>query len=177
MVLLRRVASIAVIDVKKNVQCPTLQHRRIRIRCRIGALGLHSTDMWLDLTVKMLTPFLDRITLEELDAVPFGVVQVNAEGQIVALNQQEAEQCGWSREKAVGSDYFGDVCPGACITEIVDRFVTGFVRRELDDEFRVTFLHDDLPRSVRMHMYYSKRTATIWIFSANPDGSPLQMAA
>lgn len=125
----------------------------------------------------MLAPFLDRITSEEMDAIPFGVVQVDADGRIVSINQQEANQCGWSRESAVGSDYFGDVFPGACIAEIADRFVAGFVRRELDDAFRVTFLHHDIPRTAMIHMFYSRRTSTIWIFYANPDGSPLQHAA
>lgn len=133
--------------------------------------------MWLDSTIKMLTPFLDRITIKDLDAVPFGVVQVSADGQIISLNQHEAEQCGWTRERAIGSDYFRDVCPGACVAEITDRFVAGFMRRELDEVFRVTFLHHDLPRSALIHMFYSRRTGTMWIFSANPDGSPLQHAA
>lgn len=133
--------------------------------------------MWLDSTIKMLAPFLDRITLKELDAVRFGVVQVDAGGQIVSMNQQEADQCGWSRESAIGCDYFGEVCPGACIAEITDRFVAGFMQRELDEVFRVTFLHNDIPRSAMIHMLYSRRTGTIWIFSANPDGSPLQNAA
>lgn len=133
--------------------------------------------MSIDTTPTALAPYLEQLTTDELDAIPLGVVQLDAGGTILSLNRIGAHLCDRSRDLAVGSDFFLDVFPAACIAEIVDRFVAGFVDRQLDETFRVTFLHGLLPRTAMVRMYFEPRTETIWIFCANPDGSQLQEAA
>ena len=48
-----------------------------------------------------------------------------------------------------------------------------FSSHSLDEMFRFTFSDRPMPRTVMMRMFYSARTGTTWIFTANPDGSPL----
>lgn len=133
--------------------------------------------MALASTTRMLSPFLDRLTVEELDALPYGVVQIDAEGRVVSFNRAEAEDTGFTGERPIGRDYFSDVAPSAFAVEIFGRYVEAFTARHMDEVFRFTFIHAALPRTVQIRMFYSARTETIWLFIANPDGSPLARAA
>ena len=129
--------------------------------------------MALDTTTRMLAPFLDRLTDEELDAIPYGVIQLDAEGRVLSINRVEADELGWVDERPVGRDFFGDVAPSTFVAEVFGRYVEAFSSHHLDEMFRFTFSHGMMPRTVMMRMYYSARTGTIWIFTANPDGSGL----
>lgn len=121
----------------------------------------------------MLAPFLDQLSDEELDVVPYGIIQLNAEGIVLSINRIEAEGLGWPHERPVGRDYFSELAPSAFVAEVFGRYVDAFSAHHLDETFRFTFSHGTLPRTVMMRMYYSVRTGTMWIFTANPDGSPL----
>ena len=121
----------------------------------------------------MLAPFLDRLSDEELDAIPYGVIQLNAQGVVLSINRVEADGLGWAQVRPVGRDYFSDLAPSAFVAEVFGRYVEAFSSRHLDETFRFTFSHVALPRTVMMRMYYSARMGTVWIFTANPDGSPL----
>lgn len=133
--------------------------------------------MALDSTTRMLTPFLDRLTVEELDALPYGVIQLDADGCILSYNRAEAEDTGFVHDRPIGRDYFSDVAPSAFVAEIFGRYVEGFSTQALDEEFRFTFTHALMPRTVRVRMFFSARTRTIWMFTANPDGSPIARIA
>ena len=128
--------------------------------------------MSLDCTTRMLAPFLDRLSDEELDAIPYGVIQLNAEGGVLSINRAEAEALGCAA-RPVGRDYFCDLAPSAFVAEVFGRYVEAFSSRHLDETFRFTYSDHAMPRTVLMRMYYSARTGTTWIFTACPDGSPL----
>lgn len=132
--------------------------------------------MSLDTSTRMLAPFLDRLTNEELDAVPFGVIQLDAEGRILSYNKAEADDTGWSANPPIGRDYFSDVAPSAFVAEIFGRYVEAFSSHQMDEMFRFTFIDGMLPRSVMVRMHYASRTGTLWMFTANPDGSPIASA-
>lgn len=129
--------------------------------------------MSLDTSTRMLAPFLDRLTNEELDAVPYGVIQLDAEGRILSYNKAEADDTGCAECPPVGRDYFSDVAPSAFVAEIFGRYVEAFSSHQMDEMFRFTFIDGMLPRSVMVRMYYASRTGTLWMFTANPDGSPI----
>jgi photoactive yellow protein len=129
--------------------------------------------MALDTTTRMLAPFLDRLSDEELDAVPYGVVQLDAEGRVLSYNRAEAESTDCVSPRPIGRDYFTDVAPSAFVAEIFGRYVEAFSSHALDEMFRFTFSDGLMPRTVMVRMYYSARTGTIWLFTANPDGSPI----
>ena len=133
--------------------------------------------MSLETTTRMLAPFLDQLSIKELDAIPYGLVQLDSEGMVLSLNQAEAYELGWVGERPVNRDYFNEVAPSTFVADVFGRFVEAFSSHHLDDMFRFTFSHLALPRTVLMRMYYSARTGTIWIFTANPDGSALGIGA
>jgi photoactive yellow protein len=128
--------------------------------------------MPLDTTTRMLAPFLDRLTVEELDALPYGVVQLDVDGYVLSYNRAEAENAGV--EKALGRHYFAEVAPCANTPEFHGLFLTGVASRRLDETFVYTFMCGLLPRRVQLRMYYSVRTGSVWLFLAQPDGSPFE---
>lgn len=125
----------------------------------------------------MLAPFLDRFTQEELDALPFGVVQLDRRGRVLSINQYATAIADWNDSAAVGLDFFAEVCPAMRVADIVDRMHTGFASDHLDEMFPLTVMTDDGSLQALIRMYYASRTRTMWVFSANPDGSPYRLAA
>lgn len=130
------------------------------------------SPMPLDTTSRMLAPFLDRLSDEELDALPYGVIQLDSRGRVLSYNRAETENIGGSI-RPLGRNFFADVCPSADAPEIHGRMQRGFEEQRLDDTFQYTFSCADIPRRVMVRMYYSVRTRSVWLFVAKPDGSPL----
>jgi photoactive yellow protein len=120
----------------------------------------------------MLVPFLDRLTGEELDAIPYGVIQLDADGIVRSYNLAEAENVGGDN-RPIGRDFFLDVYSSANVPELWGRFRQALVERRLDETFLYTFSCGALPRRVMLRMYYSVRTRSVWLFLGKPDGSPL----
>lgn len=133
---------------------------------------LTAFPMPLDTTSRMLAPFLDRLSDEELDAIPYGVVQLNADGFVLSYNRAEADNAG-GIPRPIGRNFFLDVCPSANVPELWGRFRQAVAERRLDDTFQYTFSCGPVPRRVQVRMYYSVRTRSVWLFVAKPDGTPL----
>lgn len=127
--------------------------------------------MPLDTTSRMLTPFLDRLTVEELDAIPYGVVQLDVDGCVLSYNRAEAENADIA-PRPLGQHYFFEVAPSANVPEFYGRFLDGVSECQLDDTFSFTFSCSLMPRRVMVRQYFSMRTRTVWLFVAQPDGSP-----
>lgn len=110
--------------------------------------------MGLESTTRMLAPFLDRLTDEELDAIPYGVVQLDAQGFVLSYNRAEMANALWNAQRPIGQDFFADIAPSARVPEIFGRFVDAFASQSCDDVFRFTYTCGDLPRTVRLRMYF-----------------------
>ncbi len=129
--------------------------------------------MCLITTSRILAPFLDRLTPEELDALPYGVVQLSVDGVVLSYNRAETENAG-IRVRPVEQHFFRDVAPCADVTEFHGRFLEGVEAEKLDETFLFTYCNGLLPRRVMLRMYYSARTKSVWLFAARPDGSALE---
>ena len=127
--------------------------------------------MPLDTTSRMLAPFLDRLTVEELDAIPYGVVQLDLDGLVLSYNRAEAENVG-VMPRPLGQHFFFEVAPSANVPEFFGRFLHGVSECQLDDTFSFTFSCALMPRRVMVRQYFSMRTRTMWLFVGQPDGSP-----
>jgi photoactive yellow protein len=132
--------------------------------------------MPLDTTSRLLTPFLDRLSDEELDVIPYGVVQLNASGLVLSYNKAEADNTG-SISRPIGRNFFLEVYSSANVPELWNRFRQAVIDRRVDDTFQYTFSCGPVPRRVQLRMYYSVRTKSVWLFVAKPDGTPLDRVA
>ncbi|MBL0890527.1 MAG: hypothetical protein IBJ19_07925 [Gemmatimonadaceae bacterium] len=131
--------------------------------------------MPLDTTTRMLAPFLDRLTDEELDAIPYGVVRLDKSGQVLSCNRAEADNAGLTG-RPLGRHFFTEVYPSANVPEFHDRVMDGVQHGRLDATFSFTFSCDLMPRRVLVRAYYAGRTDSVWLFFAKPDGSPFDLS-
>lgn len=127
--------------------------------------------MSLDTMSRMLAPFLDRLTTEELDELPYGVVQLSLDGTVLSYNRAESENVGVV-PRPIGCHFFRDVAPSANVPEFYGRFLDGVAEGVLDETFGFTFSCALMPRRVKIRAYYSVRTKSVWLFVAKPDGNP-----
>lgn len=65
---------------------------------------------------------LGRMSPEELDRLPFGVVTLDASGRVIGYNDTESRLAGLPRDNVIGRNFFGDVAPCAAVQEFEGRF-------------------------------------------------------
>lgn len=70
-----------------------------------AARARYRSPMPLDTTTRMLAPFLNRLSDEELDSIPYGVIQLDPEGFVVSYNRAEAENAGYC-PRPIGRHFF-----------------------------------------------------------------------
>jgi photoactive yellow protein len=63
---------------------------------------------------------LDDLDDTALDALPYGVVCLDARGTIVRMNRTESEASGIQRWRAMGRDFFRDVASGPTNQRLAD---------------------------------------------------------
>jgi photoactive yellow protein len=77
-----------------------------------AAIDLSSVDVGL----------VARMTPEQLDALPFGVVTVDTRGKVVGYNDTESRMVGLPRTAVVGRNFFSEVAPCARVRDFEGRF-------------------------------------------------------
>lgn len=80
----------------------------------------------------------------DIDALPFGLISVDAAGTIEQYNAYESRLSRLSKERVIGRNFFTDVAPCTAVQEFrgrFDRFVqgTGDAAESFDFHFRFAF--------------------------------------
>jgi len=114
---------------------------------------------------------IDGLTSAELDALPVGAIQLDREGTILQFNEYEANLSNRRAPDTVGRNFFRDVAPCTNVREFYGRFVEGVRRGALEESFDYLFAFEPRPRNVRVTLYYSGPTATVWVFVQERNGS------
>ena len=65
---------------------------------------------------------LSHLPADELDALPFGAIQLSGDGTIIAYNRSESSLSGLAPEEVLGKNFFRDVAPCTSVKEFVGRF-------------------------------------------------------
>lgn len=65
---------------------------------------------------------VDEMTDTELDALPFGVVGLDAEGTILRYNLYESRLARLDRNQVLGREFFGEVAPCTAVESFGGRF-------------------------------------------------------
>jgi len=107
---------------------------------------------------------IDGLTAAELDALPFGAIQLDTTGRILQFNEYEANLSNRRAPDTVGWNFFRDVAPCTNVRDFQGRFTEGIERRELNVTFDFRFAFKQAPRDVRVTLFYSAPTATVWVF-------------
>ena len=112
---------------------------------------------------QMLTE-IDGLNGAQLDALPFGAIALDREGTILQFNEYEANLSNRRAPDTIGRNFFHDVAPCTNVREFYGRFQEGIEKGELNVSFDYRFAFRQGPRDVRVTLFYSQATATVWVF-------------
>lgn len=115
----------------------------------------------------------DDMTPEELDRLPFGMIQLDGRGRILRYNAVESRLASLDQQAQIGRNFFSEVAPCTKVQAFHGRFKEGVVREQLDATFTFHFAFKQHPRDVTVRLFYSRRTRTVWVMIADHEGKPL----
>jgi photoactive yellow protein len=115
----------------------------------------------------------DHMTPEELDALPYGMIQLDATGRILRYNAVESRLAALSQEQTIGKHFFTEVAPCTRVQAFHGRFREGVLLESLDTSFRFHFAFRQKPRDVTVRLLYSRRTRTVWVMISDHEGRPI----
>ncbi len=115
----------------------------------------------------------DRMTPEELDRLPYGMIQLDPSGRILKYNLIESRLASLDQQAQIGKHFFTEVAPCTKVQQFYGRFKEGVVHESLDATFTYHFAFKQSPRDVTVRLFYSRRTRTVWVMIADHEGKPL----
>lgn len=107
---------------------------------------------------------VENMGKRELDELPFGAIQLDKQGVVLAFNQHEARLTGRKKEAVLGKNFFTEVAPCTNVQEFAGRFREGVEHGELHAVFPYRFDYEMDPRNVWVTLFYSESTDTAWVF-------------
>ena len=99
----------------------------------------------------------------ELDSLPFGVIQLDAQGTVLRYNAYEEKLSGLARQKVVGKNFFRQIAPCTNIQDFYGRFCEGVAAGELHCTFRYHFAFKRNPRDVTVTLLYNAQEKLTWV--------------
>ena len=95
-----------------------------------------------------------RLPPEEFDNLPYGLIELDRTGKILAFNSSEAQMSGFSPSDVIGRNFFKDVAPCTQVKEYEGRFKGFLSSDETDVEFNFTYPF--LSGAVAVHIVFVK---------------------
>jgi photoactive yellow protein len=115
-------------------------------------------------TPQQVLSVVDDLPGARLDALPFGAIQLDTEGTILQFTEYEANLSNRRAPETIGRNFFRQVAPCTNVREFYGRFREGIDAGELQVSFDYRFAFEQAPRDVRVTLYYSAPTRTVWVF-------------
>lgn len=97
-----------------------------------------------------LSEVLPRIN--DINALPFGLIKMDLTGKILEYNMAEAELTGTDPNWAIGKNFFQEVATCTNTPDFHGKFVEGVKKGFLNQVFNYNFTHLEIPIRVRVHM-------------------------
>lgn len=112
-----------------------------------------------------LSTTVDRIPSEERDALPFGLIKLDADGKILEYNMTESSITGREPSLVLGKNFFREVAPCPQTPEFYGKFQEGVDKKFLNTVFEYCFDHEMTPVYVKVHMVLMKSVNTyhVWL--------------
>ncbi|MEL7058745.1 MAG: photoactive yellow protein [Acidobacteriota bacterium] len=107
---------------------------------------------------------VDDLDQQQLDELPFGAIQLDPDGQILAYNEAEARLSGRRPEQVIGRNFFTEVAPCTNVREFAGRFRQGVAQGDLNEVFPYLFDFKMQPTQVWVRLFYSETTDSAWVF-------------
>lgn len=84
-----------------------------------------------------------NMTYEDLNALPFGVIGLDAMGKVVSYNRAEEEMAGRHAGDVIGRNFFDEVAPCTKVKEFHGRFQEFMAGAEESKKFFFTFRFEE----------------------------------
>ena len=120
-----------------------------------------------------LVKIVDTMSAEELDRLPYGMIQLDTEGHVVKYNVIESKLAARPQRQQIGKHFFTEVAPCTQVQEFHGRFADGVRKKALDVSFPFRFAFKPHPRDVSIRLFYSQSTESVWVVVADRDGQPI----
>jgi len=101
---------------------------------------------------------------EQLDALPFGVIRLDATGKVLTFNSSEAKLTGRDPKRVIGKNFFTQVAPCTNVKAFAGRFREGMAKKEMHIIFPYRFDFEMAPRDVSVTLFYSAQNDSAWVF-------------
>jgi photoactive yellow protein len=81
----------------------------------------------------------DALAAAELDALPYGMIQLDASGVVLRYSSAESRLSGMTAESCLGRSFFDEIAPCTHVREFYGRFRDGVAAGRLDAVFTFRF--------------------------------------
>jgi photoactive yellow protein len=119
--------------------------------------------MPLDFDQPDLARAIELLPVQEIDALPFGAIHVDAVGRIVFYSKREAELSGYGSRPAVGKLFFREVAPCMGVEGFEGRIQRARAHGHLDLQFGWIGDFSDQNRKLKIRAQ-SAPDGGMWIF-------------
>jgi photoactive yellow protein len=108
---------------------------------------------------------IGSLTPDDLDALPFGAIQLDRAGKVLLYNRAEEQISGRKRLDVINKNFFTEVAPCTRVRRFYGVFQEGIERRALNEVFDFTFRFPQGVREVRIRLIYADAPQpNVWIF-------------
>lgn len=122
-------------------------------------------------SIRELLETVDLMSTAELDLLPYGVIQLETTGRILKYNATESALASLPPSEAIGRQFFTEVAPCTRVQEFYGRFANGVIQESLDVSFPFHFAFKQHPRDVLVHLWFSRRTRSVWVLIRDVGGA------
>jgi photoactive yellow protein len=112
---------------------------------------------------------LARMSRDELDALPFGAIQLDAERRIERFNRFEADAATFFPPSVIGMR-FSELAPCSMVKEFAESIEQGYATGEVDRVLRFVFPHHGARTVVAVRVFCDRDTRGLWIFVSKARG-------
>ena len=110
-----------------------------------------------------LAAAIERLPVEALDALSFGAVRLNADGEVVVFNGAEKRLSGYGNRPALGRLFFTQIAPCMDVPGFRGRIERALAAGDADIEFGWVGDFSDAGRELRVRVQ-SASSGGCWIF-------------
>ena len=106
---------------------------------------------------------LARMSPTEIDAMPFGAIQLDGTGKILFYSAAEGRITDRNPKEVVGKNFFRDVAPCTETPKFAGVFRAGVAAGTLNTRFEYVFDYKMKPTKVSVHLMKALSGETYWV--------------
>jgi photoactive yellow protein len=117
----------------------------------------------MDFDTPRLAQAIERLTVDEVDALPYGAIRLDAEGRVTFYSKAEARLSGYGSRPSIGKVFFSEIAPCMDNDGFLGRIEAARRQGALDLEFGWIGDFEDRDRALRVRVQ-SSSDGGVWVF-------------